>query len=300
MQGRGAPHGLGADLHLLHWLQSIGVTVDVLTDEDLHDEGAALLAPYRVVLSGSHHEYWSGAMLDGLDAYLDDGGRFMYMSGNGLYWVTGVEPEGRHTIEIRRCGASTRTWEALPGEWHLSTTGELGGLWRFRGRAPQSYVGVGFTAEGLGPGRPFRRTAASQDPRAAFIFEGVGDGEPIGDFPSLVLGTGAAGWEIDRYDVELGSPPDALVVATADGFADDYQHVVDEVLHADSRQGGTQSPFVRSDMVFHPHGDGALFSVGSIGWCGSLLHDGGRNTVARVTENVLRRFMDAAPFDALS
>jgi N,N-dimethylformamidase len=272
----------------------------VLTDEDLHHEGAALLAPYRVVLSGSHHEYWSEEMLGGLDGYLEQGGRLMYMSGNGLYWVTGLEPEAQHTIEIRRCGASTRTWEALPGEWHLSTTGELGGLWRFRGRAPQTYVGVGFTAEGLGPGRPFRRTEAGHDPRAAFIFDGVGTDELIGDFPSLVLGTGAAGFEIDRYDAALGSPPDALVVATADGFADDYQHVIDEVLHSDSRQGGTQSPFVRSDMVFHPRGDGAVFAVGSIGWCGSLSYAGGRNSVARVTENVLRRFMDPAPLDPVS
>jgi N,N-dimethylformamidase len=222
----------------------------------------------------------------------------MYLSGNGLYWVTGVEPDEGHTIEIRRCGASSRTWEAAPGEWHLSSTGELGGLWRFRDQAPQVRVGVGFSAEGLGRGRPYARTGGSHDPRAAFIFAGVGDDELIGDFENLVLEHGAAGWEIDRHDRELGSPPHSLVVATASGFSDEYQHVVDEVLHADSRQGGTVDPHVRSDVVFFecPNG-GAVFSAGSIGWCGSLSFNGYENTVARVTGNVLARFVSHEPFE---
>jgi N,N-dimethylformamidase len=297
MQGRGAPHGLGADLHLLHWMSQAGYEFDVLTDADLHAEGADLLRPYQAVVSGSHHEYWTAPMLEALNGYLDDGGRFMYLSGNGLYWVTGLEHDERHTVEIRRCGASTRTWEAEPGEWHLSTTGELGGLWRFRGRAPQTNVGVGFSAEGLGRGRPYRRTEASGDPRAAFIFEGVGDGL-IGDFENLVVEHGPAGWEIDRHDLALGSPAHSLVVATADGFSDEYQHVVDEVLHADSRQGGTVEPRVRADMVFYecPNG-GAVFSVGSIGWCGSLFFDDHDNDVAKLTANVLTRFSSDEPFD---
>ena len=38
---------------------------------------------------------------------------------------------------------------------------------------------------------------------------------------------------------------------------------------------------------------GAVFSVGSISWCGSLAVNGFDNNVSRITENVLRRF--AAP-----
>jgi N,N-dimethylformamidase len=39
-----------------------------------------------------------------------------------------------------------------------------------------------------------------------------------------------------------------------------------------------------------PNG-GAVFSVGSINWCGSLPTNDYDNNVSRVTENVLRRFM---------
>ena len=42
-------------------------------------------------------------------------------------------------------------------------------------------------------------------------------------------------------------------------------------------------------LVETPAG-GAVFSVGSMNWCGALSHDGYDNAVARITGNVLRRF----------
>ena len=54
---------------------------------------------------------------------------------------------------------------------------------------------------------------------------------------------------------------------------------------------------VRADMTFFEHpGGGAVFSVGSISWTGSLSHNQYENNVSRITENVLRRFLDQAPF----
>src|SRR5262249_39842983 len=183
--GEGAPHQFGADLCLVDWLHEHGYEFDVVTDVDLHHEGAELLEPYRVVLTGSHAEYWSGAMLDALTSYLHGSGRTMYLAGNGLYWVTQLDPEEGHTIEIRRTPPGTGTWRTEPGEGHLSTTGEPGGLWRFRGRAPQWLVGVGFTAQGGGPGRPYERQPGSFDPRPAFVFEGLGDDQLVGGLSCL-------------------------------------------------------------------------------------------------------------------
>jgi len=62
-------------------------------------------------------------------------------------------------------------------------------------------------------------------------------------------------------------------------------------------QGGTESPRVRADMVFlTTPGGGAVFSVGSINWLGSLGWNKYSNNVSRVTENVLRRFLNPNPF----
>ena len=292
-----APERLGTDLYLTHWLREQEIACDVIADENLHVEGVDLLQPYRVIVTCSHPEYWTAPMLEALHQYLDGGGRVMYLGGNGFYWVTGVDPERPHIIEIRRW-RGTETWETEPGEAFLSTTGEQGGLWRNRNRAPQGRLGVGFTSQGNDFSRPYDRLPASDDPRAAFIFEDVPE-RIIGDFPSLMLRHGAAGYEIDRADATLGTPPHALVLARATGFSDSYQHVVEEVLSTDNERGGTQSPLVRADLVFFegPRG-GAVFSVGSIAWCGSLSYNGGENPVSRVTENVLRRFADPEPFAA--
>ena len=290
------PRHFSADLYMTHFMEVKGLAYDVITDDALHAEGTALLEPYKVVITGSHPEYWSTAMMDALAAYLQGGGRLMYLGGNGFYWITSQDPTNPSVIEVRR-NHGTDTWEGAPGEFHHSTTGEFGGLWRFRGRPPQALVGVGFTAQGGGRGVPFARQPASFDPRAAWIFDGIGPDELIGDFPSLVREYGAASDEVDRLDYTLGSPPHALVVATATGLSDYYQHVTEEVLLTDSLQGGTVNPLVKADMVFFetPNG-GAVFSASSISWFGALAYNDFDNTVARVTENVLRRFESDQPF----
>ena len=284
------PHQFPADLQLLDWLEAKGHRYDVITDEDLHEDGSALLQPYRALITGSHPEYWTGQMLDALRTYRDAGGRLMYLGGNGFYWVTSIDPAAPHRIEIRRGHSGTGTWRSAPGETHHSTTGEPGGLWRHRGRAPQGLVGVGMTTQGFDVALPYRRREGSNDPRAAFIVVGIGPDEPIGD-AGLVMG-GAAGLELDRADHDLGTPRHALVVATATGFSDSYQHVVEEIEASDSRQGGSVEPRVRADVVyFETPGGGGVFSVGSITWCACLSHRGYDNPVSRMTENVVRRFL---------
>ena len=294
-RGMPSPHQFSADLHLLDWMEAKGHEYDVVTDEDLHFEGPDLLAPYKVIVTGSHPEYWTAQMLEDMDAYLARGGRLMYLGGNGFYWVTSVDPERPHIIELRRWGGSGN-WKAGPGEYYHSTTGELGGVWRNRNREPQKMLGVGFTAQGAGRNAPYRRQPGSHDPRAAFIFEGVGEDELIGDIPSLVREHGAAGFELDRLDYDLGTPPHALLLASSFGHPDTYHHVIEEEKASGLLTGGTVNPFVRADLVYFegPKG-GAVFSVGSISWCGSLSYNSYDNNVSRVTDNVLTRFASDEP-----
>jgi N,N-dimethylformamidase len=289
------PHQFSADLELLHWLEHRQIEVDVLTDDDLHTHGAAALSPYRVVLTGSHPEYYSTQMLDGLDGYLAAGGRLMYLGGNGFYWVTTAPEDDPFLIEVRRGQAGTRVWESAPGEWHQAMTAERGGLWRHRGRPPQALAGVGFTAQGFDASLPYRIVAGPGQERVSFILEGIDPGVPLGGSGS-VLG-GPAGFEIDRADPALGTPPDAVVVASAREFSHAYQGAVEDVTTADSGQGGPDSALVRSDVVFfETSAGGAVFSVGSIAWCGALRQGGAETPVGRMTGNVLTRFLHEAPF----
>ncbi|MHB8752683.1 MAG: N,N-dimethylformamidase beta subunit family domain-containing protein, partial [Aggregatilineales bacterium] len=255
----GAPRHLGADLYLVDWLETKGFAYDVITDEDLHFEGTELLANYRVVLTGTHPEYWTTPMLTALQSYQENGGRLMYLGGNGCYWVTAVDRERPHVVEVRRGMAGTRAWNSAPGEQYHSATGELGGLWRHRGKAPNQTVGIGFSGMGWDSSPPgYTRLPASFDERAAFVFEGIAPDEIIGNF-GLVLG-GAAADELDRLDYELGSPPHALLLASAAGYSRSYLPVIEDILELSAGVLAQQDPRVRADMVyFETSNGGAVF-----------------------------------------
>lgn len=284
---------MNADTHIIDWLEEQGFSYDCITDEDVHYEGYAALAPYRVFMTSTHHEYWSREMWDALAAFKTAGGRLMYMGANAWYWRIAYHRTKPGVMEVRRAEDGIRAWVAEPGEYYHSFTGEYGGLWRRQGRPPQMVAGTGFTAQGFDVSSYYRRTPESHDPRARFIFEGVDD-EIIGDFG--LIGGGAAGLELDRADPALGTPPNALVLASSEGHSPVYMVVCEEILINAPGMCGGEHPLVRADMVFYetPAG-GGVFSTSSIAWAGSLSHDNYDNNVSRITANVLRRFLDATP-----
>jgi N,N-dimethylformamidase len=118
--------------------------------------------------------------------------------------------------------------------------------------------------------------------------------EILGDFG--LSGGGAAGFELDRADFRLGTPPHALVLASSEKHdLTKFVLVPEDVLsHVWTWPGDPPDKLIRADMVYFetPNG-GAVFSVGSITFCGSLSHDGYRSNISRILDNVLRRF--AAP-----
>ncbi|MEM1314381.1 MAG: N,N-dimethylformamidase beta subunit family domain-containing protein [Pseudomonadota bacterium] len=299
MAGMNFPWALPADLSLLWWLEHAGYGYDLITDHDVDREGVEALRPYKTVLNVTHPEYYSEGMLDATEAYLTSGGRMMYLGGNGYYWVTAACPDDPSCIEVRKLDAGSRAWQAEAGEGYLASTGERSGLWRSRGRAPQKLVGLGFTTEGMDRAEPFERMPDGFHRRAAWIFEGIGDEELIGDF-GLALG-GAAGVELDRYDLALGTPPHTLLLASSINHTDNYPLVSEEISYAFPGRGGSQDPQVRGDMIFFTTANhGAVFAAGSIGWSQALPCKGGENNVATIMRNVLDAFTRDGPLPGAS
>jgi N,N-dimethylformamidase len=198
-------------------------------------------------------------------------------------------------IELRRAESGVRAWPALPGEYYQSFDGRQGGLWLRQGRAPQGLVGVGFAAQGFYISSYYQRLPDSMKPAVRFIFDGVGEDERIGDFG--LIGGGAAGLELDRAAFDLGTPPNTYFLARSVDHTDTYVLVPEEFLETAPGLGGHENANVHADMVFFTTpNNGAVFSVGSIAWAGSLSHNTYRNNVSRITGNVLRRFLDARAF----
>lgn len=278
-----------ADTWLLDWLETQEQDFDIITDQDLHRLGAAALEPYRVVLTGHHPEYPTTAMWDGLWRYLQSGGRLMYLGGNGFYWRTACD-EAAEAIEVRRAEDGTRPSIGAPGEYYCAFTGEYGGIWRRLGRPPQQIVGVGMAAQGFEHSAYYRKCADAKTPEMAFVFHGVHD-DTFGH--AGWWGKGASGWEIDRIDMDLGTPPQTWWLGRSEGHAPSMMRTKEELL---SYVPPFHDAKARSDVALAPVGRGHVFSVGSMTWIGSLHGEGGVPTdIATVTSNVIRRFLDPTP-----
>lgn len=290
---QGAPRHFAADLAWPAWFESEGVGYDVLSDHGLHERGLSSIEGYDLIITGSHPEYWSGDMLDSVEAYLAKGGSFAYVGGNGFYWVTSVHEKRPHLVEVRRGQQGIRTWEGEPGEAVTTQSAEPGGLWRLRGRAPNRLVGVGMAAQGWDTSTPgFERTQASFDPRVVDLFDGIADDEIIGDF-GLVLG-GAAGDEIDRADTALGTPRHALVIATSQPHSEFYLAAPEEVPTPTPHINGTNNPNVRADITFFEHqGGGFVVSTSAITWTGALAYREFDNNVSQFMRNIVRKAVTA-------
>ena len=287
---------LNADLHLTDWLEEKGLDFDVVTDEDLHIEGVDLLNRYQCVLTGSHPEYSSEKMLAAYESYQLQGGRWIYLGADGFYWVSEYHPDNINITEVRKGEAGTRAWTANPGEYNNAFDGKFGGMWRARGRIPTKVCGLTFTAYGFDVSSYYKRESDSHRPECSWIFEGIGENEIIGDFG--LVGGGAAGLELDRYDLEFGTPHNAFLLARSENHTN-LMLQVNEEIHFSVRGyygGGTENPMVRADMIYYKTpNDGALFAPGSLSWCGSLSYNNYDNNVSRILENTIKGFLKEGP-----
>ncbi|MCP4382228.1 MAG: LamG domain-containing protein [Hyphomicrobiales bacterium] len=287
------------DTHLTSWLEHLDQDYDVVTDEDLHEEGLELLEGYQAIVTGTHPEYYTKQMWDAVSDYTRTGGRLMYLGGNGFYWRIAFHKSLPGIIETRRAEGGSRAWEPPTGEYYHSFTGEYGGMWRRQGpMSSNSLVGVGFIAQGFDESSYYRKTDDARDQRAAFIFEGIED-DILGDFG--LIGGGAAGMEVDSHDPKIGSPPNSLVVARSEKHTEALVLVVEDMLFNFMGTTGNVCERIHSDIVFFetPH-NGAVFSVGSIAYPSALPIEDFDNNISRMTANVLRRFLDPKPFQAKS
>jgi N,N-dimethylformamidase len=290
-----APGGSGvrhyaSDSHLLGWLEAEHIEFDVITDEDLHDEGVDLLARYRVLLTGGHPEYHTSETLDALQAHVLRGGRLCYLGGNGFYWRIGRSPSLPWAVEVRRAEGGVRAWAAEPGEYYHALDGKFGGLWKRNRRDPQQVALTGFSTQGRYESAWFRRTEESRDPSVAWIFEGV-DGQTFGDY-GLNSG-GAAGYELDRADPRLGTPDGAIVIARSEGLQSSFLPLMEDMrFPPQALTGEDAGTLVRGDMTYFETEDGgAVFAASSISFNGSLWKDGSfGGPVSRILENVVRHF----------
>ena len=94
-------NGLGLydrwETHFVTWAEQAGYQMDYAATYDL-EFVPDLLAGYDVVIIAGHSEYWTYDMRQRVKSYINDGGRFMNLSGNTMWWQVRFEDNGRTMV----------------------------------------------------------------------------------------------------------------------------------------------------------------------------------------------------------
>lgn len=250
IEGRQACHLAPAEWRLLGWLEREQFAFDYYAETQLHD-GTLNLSAYRVLVIAVHPEYWTRRMYDSVKRWVfEDGGRLLYLGGNGLNCEVELHPN--HSMTIRN--------EQITSLWPSGMDG-LDSRMAMRHESEASLLGVVFTPSGAMTGAPYEVINA-----AHWVFDGTGlrNGDRFG-LKSLHRRCpgGASGHETDKRSA--ASPANT--------------HLLARGVNRDN--GGAEM------TIFETPSAGAVFSVGSINYCASLPVD---DAVSRITANVLRRF----------
>lgn len=81
----------------VRWAEAQGYRLDFAVNSDLqfHPE---VLQGYRLMVNVGHDEYWSWAMRDTVDQFVESGGNVAFLGGNNLFWQVRYADEGRTMV----------------------------------------------------------------------------------------------------------------------------------------------------------------------------------------------------------
>jgi hypothetical protein len=301
----GTWHGMagwaGQERRFAAWAARAGIDLDFATNADV-EQHTDLLDGCHLYLSVGHDEYWSWAMRDALDRFVDGGGNVAFLSGNTCYWQ--IRIEGRRMV----CYKHRYTEDPMYGseQQHLTTT-----MWAdpLVGRPEASLTGLSFTRGGYHRiARSVRRGSGGHEIHRPdhWLLEGTGlaRGDQLGAASTTV------GYECDGCELTLrdgvpvatgagGTPTDFEVVGTAPAtpFDEDTTPLplapggaYELEFHA-ARLFGDDSP---SNLAKLRNGHavlgtflraGTVVNAGTTEWAYGL----GEKAVDRVTRNIIER-----------
>lgn len=282
-------YNFAQDTHVIAFLEHFDIDYDVITDELVDQEGVELLNQYSAIMSSTHPEYVTLKIFGAIREYTGQGGRFMYIGGNGYFWSVGTHTELPGVMESRNFFDVADRY---------LTSGERGGLMVETGHHTGPVFGNEMSAMIFNGSSPYRLLEDAHNPRASWIFAGTKEGEIFGDYGVDRVHGAAAGFEIDKYVPGNGVPRHALHLATSEKLREKIEDVKLSVMPLTVYyHPAAEDVHGKADIVFFetPEG-GAMFSTGSICWMSSTLEDNFNNDIAKITHNVIKRFLDPAPF----
>lgn len=292
----------------VEWASGEGIGLDYALDADLHRD-PDLLHGRDVLLTVGHSEYWTAAMRDHVDGWVDAGGRWAIMSGNTCFWQVRIDDD------VMTChkGMARRDDPAMTGDRSTLTS-----MWSdpLVGRPENHTTGLSFTRGGyhrIGQAVPDGPGGYTVHRADHWVLDGtgVGTGDVIGA-DAITVGYEVDGCALDDTNPpsptgEDGTPSDFEVIASAPArlisITDDVCEAPEALWASVDPPGdlegtamilfGDASPDNigriangRCVMGTFRRGRGEVFNAGSADFVHGLTDP----VISRITANVLDRF----------
>jgi len=258
IRGKEGSHTAPAEWRFLGWLEREEYNYDLYSDMQLHT-GDLALNSYDTLIIHTHPEYWSYKMFEKVKTWVEDeGGKLMYLGGNGVNAEVEVVDESR--IRYMNNSENVRSDVSLPKQ--IPDDSYESRFHRSTGESEGSLLGVVFTESGIKRAAPYE----VQKP-GHWIFEGT-DLEEGDTFGQEVLqercSGGASGHETDK--LSKNAPKGTSVVAKGTN----ENHGGGEIIYYETESGGE------------------VYSAGSITYPTALLVD---DSISKITSNVINKFI---------
>lgn len=258
--GDGTNHLTRAEMWIFTWLEESGYKVDVYADQDWH-AGIDNLTTYKAVILSTHPEYWTLQMIENLRQYLEQGGRLLYLGGNGVFEQVEYINQGRALTLLKGDPGSERAASYVR---NLNPP-----------QSERAILGVAYRFDNYWTFAPYR---VQMSKHRFLAGTGLGNGDLIGQ--EGINGGAASGWEMDTS--EPGNAADGQVVS-ATGADDRGSAPGNLQVLARGTNRGENGEF-GADMTYYKSAGGFVFSVGSLSFGGSLIKD---RHLQAIVKNVL-------------
>ena len=250
-------HLTRAELWVHNWLENSAYSFDVYSDADFHN-GLGDLQSYKALILHTHPEYWTSEMFDRLEAFVTQGGRLLYLAGNGIF----EKVEYGIGTMILRGGNPINPRDAF---WFRNLASP---------RPERAVLGVAYEQDNWSGNRgDYAPMAVTMATHRFFQGTGLRDGDLIGQ---TGLNGAASGWEMDSSkelpDHAAGAPP------------------VNIQILAEGTNIGPNNDFAGQMTYYNTAAGGFVFAAGSLTFGGSLAVDAALQQILR---NVLNECLTA-------
>lgn len=252
----------------VEWADSAGYEMEFATTYDL-EYAPNMLDHYDVAIIAGHSEYWTYAMRNQVEAFIDRGGRFMNLSGNTMWWQVRFEDNGRTMIGYK-------SWKKDPIQTPKLTTDENWKYPIFDSSFP--LIGLHWPFGGYPTEKGYAVVNANH-----WIFDGAGisENEMIGVGPTDDLSIQDK--ETDGLAFNCAADGRTILGPTGNNMAPGNFTILG-ITPVYSKQRKLDG-FGMMGLYTNPNG-GAVFSAGTTGWPIGLQYP----EIDKITRNVLDRF----------